>query len=142
MIPCSKECLGNVPQSKTSKMKVSIKIKFVHITKVYDLINIIFSLDGSLPYRETLYLNFNLVFADAMALDDTLYLNETDENSTTVTFLLPFLRGGNLLNINTRMGRMITDLMQGGTGKSSYSTFRIPLPSSSTAASIRVGVIN
>ena len=91
---------------------------------------------------KTLYFNFNLVFADAMALDDTLYLNETDENSTTITFLLPFLRDENLENINTRMGRMISDLTEGGAGKNSYSNFRTPLPSSRTAVSIHIGVVN
>ena len=40
------------------------------------------------------------------------------------------------------MGRMITDLMKGGTGKSSYSNFRISLPIGSNAASICVGLIN
>ena len=77
-----------------------------------------------------------------MTLDDTLYLNKTDENSTTVTFLLPFLRDENIDNITSRMGKMISDLIERGTGKNSYSNFRILLPIGNTAASIHVDVVN
>ena len=37
-----KGCFGNAPQSKTSKMKVSFNIKFLHITKVHNLLTLFF----------------------------------------------------------------------------------------------------
>ena len=77
-----------------------------------------------------------------MTLEPTMYMNEITENTSGVTFLLPFIkRTSHRSTLNKSMGRILTDLTENG--KKDYRDYRVPsLPVGCNGSSFRAGVVN
>ena len=77
-----------------------------------------------------------------MALDESMYINCIPENTSGVTFLLPFIkRSQHRSSLNKSMGRILTDLTE--IGKKEYKDYRIPSMSvGRNGSSFRAGVVN
>ena len=77
-----------------------------------------------------------------MALDENMYINYIPENTSGVTFLLPFIkRSQHRSTLNKSMGRILTDLTD--IGKKEYKDYRVPsMPVGCNGSSFRSGVVN
>ena len=77
-----------------------------------------------------------------MTLEPTMYMNDITENTSGVTFLLPFIKcTSHRSTVNKSMGRILTDLTENG--KKDYRDYRVPsLPVGCNGSSFRAGVVN